>query len=101
MDSIIKILEQIKPGVDFNTEENLIEDEILDSFDIVTLVAKLNDEFDVEITPVDLIPENFNTAKIVIIFQTYQISSFQLYQLYHLHLKYYIFSYNLLYLLQF
>ena len=63
MDDIIKILEQIKPGVDFNTEENLIEEEILDSFDIVTLVAKLNDEFDIEISPADLIPENFNSAK--------------------------------------
>ena len=63
MDNIIEILEQIKPGVDFNTEENLIEEEILDSFDIVTLVAKLNDEFDIEISPADLIPENFNSAE--------------------------------------
>ena len=63
MESVIEILEQIKPGVDFNTEENLIEEEILDSFDIVTLVAKLNDEFDIEISPADLIPENFNSAK--------------------------------------
>ena len=63
MNNIIKILEQIKPGVDFNTEENLIEEEILDSFDIVTLVAKLNDEFDIEITPADLVPENFNSAE--------------------------------------
>ena len=63
MNDIIQILEQIKPGVDFNTEENLIEEEILDSFDIVTLVAKLNDEFDIEITPADLVPENFNSAE--------------------------------------
>ena len=63
MDDIIKILEQIKPGVDFNTEENLIEEEVLDSFDIVTLVAKLNEEFDIEITPADFIPENFNSAE--------------------------------------
>ena len=63
MDNIIEILEQIKPGVDFRTEENLIEEEILDSFDIVTLVAKLNDEFDIEITPADLVPENFNSAE--------------------------------------
>ena len=63
MDNIIEILEQIKPEVDFNTEENLIEEEILDSFDIVTLVAKLNDEFDIEISPADLIPENFNSAE--------------------------------------
>ena len=63
MEEVIKILEQIKPGVNFNTEENLIEEEILDSFDIVTLVAKLNDEFDIEITPADLVPENFNSAE--------------------------------------
>ena len=63
MEDVIKILEQIKPGVDFRAEENLIEDEILDSFDIVTLVAKLNDEFDIEITPADLVPENFNSAE--------------------------------------
>ena len=63
MEEVIKILEQIKPGADFNTEENLIEEEILDSFDIVTLVAKLNEEFDIEITPADLVPENFNSAE--------------------------------------
>ena len=63
MEEVIKILEQIKPGVDFNTEKNLIEEEILDSFDIVTLVAKLNEEFDIEITPADLVPENFNSAE--------------------------------------
>jgi len=63
MESVIEILEQIKPGVDFNTEENLIEEEILDSFDIVTLVARLNEEFDIEITPADLVPENFNSAQ--------------------------------------
>ena len=63
MNDIIKILEQIKPGVDFSVEENLIEEEMLDSFDIVTLVAKLNEEFDIEITPADLVPENFNSAK--------------------------------------
>ena len=43
--------------------ENLIEDEILDSFDIVNLVSRLDDEFDVKITPADLIPENFKSAQ--------------------------------------
>ena len=63
MEEILSILQEIKPGVDFSVEENIIEDELLDSFDIVTLVAKLNDEFDIEITPSDLIPENFSSAK--------------------------------------
>ena len=65
MEELLKILEEIKPGVDFENEESLIGDEILDSFDIVSLVTKLNDEFDIEITPSDLIPENFETAEAI------------------------------------
>lgn len=61
MEKLISILNDIKPGVDFKNAENLINDEILDSFDIVTLVSKLNDEFDIEITAADLVPENFET----------------------------------------
>ena len=65
MEDLIKILGEIKPGVDFEEEENLMEDEILDSFDIVSLVAKIDEEFDVEITPKDLVPENFKSAKTI------------------------------------
>ena len=65
MENLLNILKELKPGVDFNGVENLIEEEILDSFDIVTLVAKINDEFDVEITPADLIPENFATPETI------------------------------------
>lgn len=63
MDELIEILKNIKPGVDFENEENLIEEEILDSFDIVTLVSQLDAEFDIEISPADLIPENFKSVK--------------------------------------
>lgn len=65
MEDLIRILSEIKPGVDFEEEENLMEDEILDSFDIVSLVAKIDEEFDVEITPKDLVPENFKSAKTI------------------------------------
>ncbi len=65
MEEVIKILAFIKPGVNFESEDNLIEDEILDSFDIVNLVARLNDEFDIEITPADLLPENFKSAETI------------------------------------
>ena len=44
---------------------NNIDDEILDSFDIVTLVAALDDEFDVQITAKDILPENFNSAEAI------------------------------------
>jgi len=63
MEKLISILENIKPGVDFNIENNLIEDGILDSFDIVTLVAKINDEYDVEFPVSKVVPEIFNTKE--------------------------------------
>ena len=51
------------PDVDFETEEHLIDEKILDSFDIVTLVAEIDSAFDVAIPAEELIPENFNSAK--------------------------------------
>ena len=60
---IIEILSEICPDVDFETETALIDDHILESFDIVSLVAALNDAFDIEIGAKDLVPENFNSAK--------------------------------------
>ena len=45
------------------SEKFLVKDGILDSFDIITIVGALNDEYDIEIRPVDLIPENFNSAE--------------------------------------
>ena len=60
---IIEILRKIGPCIDFETETALIDDHILESFDIVSLVAALNDAFDIEIGAKDLVPENFNSAK--------------------------------------
>lgn len=65
MNELIQILEEIEPGVNFKEEKHLIEEEILDSFDIVTLVARLNEEYDIEITPADLVPENFESAECI------------------------------------
>lgn len=63
MEELFKVLEKIKPGVDFKNNKNLIDDEILDSFDIVSLVSALDDEFDIQITAKDILPENFNSAE--------------------------------------
>ena len=65
MDELIDILSEIKPDVDFETCDTLIDDEMLDSFDIVTIVGELNDAFDIEITPVDIVPENFKTVQTI------------------------------------
>lgn len=63
MDELLQILEELRPDVDFETEKYLIDDGILESFDIVALVGELNEEFDIEIKPNDLVPENFNSAE--------------------------------------
>ena len=66
MEKLLKILSSIKPNVDFKTEQNLIESGILTSFDIIRLVAELNSEFDIEITPLYILPENFKSAETIL-----------------------------------
>lgn len=65
MEELLTILENLKPDVDFSQEKGLIDNTILDSFDIVQLVSQLNDAFDIEIGPADIIPENFNSAEAI------------------------------------
>jgi acyl carrier protein len=62
-EKLLEILDELHPDVDFETEEHLIDNKILDSFDIVTLVAEIDAEYDVAIPAEELIPENFNSAK--------------------------------------
>lgn len=61
-EKVIEILSDIRPDVDFEKETQLITDGILESFDIISIVAELSDEFDVVIRPKDLVPENFNSV---------------------------------------
>lgn len=63
MGELLEILSDLHPEVDFETEEHLIDNEILDSFDIVTLIAEINDVFDVTIDAKRITPENFNSAQ--------------------------------------
>ena len=63
MDELLELLEDIKPSVDFRTCTGLIDDGYLDSFDILSIVSELNDAFGIEISPVDIVPENFNSAQ--------------------------------------
>ena len=63
-EKIIKILKNIKPDIDV-TNNNLIDEEILDSFDIVTIVSAVDEEFDIQITARDIVPENFNSVEAI------------------------------------
>ena len=63
MEELLKLLKRIKPEIDFESNKHLIDNEELDSFDIVSIVAAINDEFDVQITARDILPENFNSVE--------------------------------------
>ena len=62
MEKLLEILSSLHPDVDFENTVDLIDDGILDSLDIVTLVTEINAEFDVAIPAEEIVPENFNSA---------------------------------------
>lgn len=63
LSTIIEILQDLHEDVDFETEDKLIDKKILDSFDIVTLISELSNEFDITIPADKIIPANFNSAQ--------------------------------------
>ena len=63
MEKLKSILDAMHPGVDYDTCTTLIDDHILGSFDVINLVSDLEDAFDVEFSPVDIVPENFNSMQ--------------------------------------
>ncbi len=65
MEQFMDILKELRPDVDFENEKALMDDGILDSFDIVSLIGEINDAFDVEIPFEDMDPENFNSAEAI------------------------------------
>lgn len=62
MEKLIEILEDIRPGIDYNTTEDLIDAHHLDSLSILSLIAELEDAYDITIPAVEIVPENFNSA---------------------------------------
>ena len=65
MDKLLEILKGIRPDVDFENETELIDDGILDSFDVVSIISEIDDAFGVQIRINELDPENFNSAEAI------------------------------------
>ena len=63
MNDLIEILEELLPGEDVRNCTTLVDDHILDSFGILSLVSEIEDNFEVEVSPAELIPDNFNSAE--------------------------------------
>lgn len=62
MEKLIEIMQNLHPDIDFETYDGLVDDGVLDSLDIVTLITDINDAFDVSIPAEEILPENFNSA---------------------------------------
>ena len=65
MEQLLEILKAIRPDVAFENETALIDDGILDSFDVVSIISELDDAFGVQIRITELDPENFNSAEAI------------------------------------
>lgn len=65
MEQLIEILEGVQPDADYENCTTLIDDGVLSSFDIISIVSELEDEYDIQIKPVDIIPANFNSAQAI------------------------------------
>ena len=60
---LLDLLRDLHPDIDFETAEGLIDRKILTSFDVVSIAAELSETYDVELGAVDIVPENFNSAR--------------------------------------
>lgn len=64
-EKVLEILQGVNPDIDYENETALIDDEILNSFDVVAIISDLGDEFDIDISVDEMIPENFNSLDAV------------------------------------
>ena len=63
-EKLIEILKGIRPDIEIENK-TLVDDGVLDSFDIVTLVSELIDAYDIELSVEDILPENFNSVEAI------------------------------------
>lgn len=63
MERLIELLKEIKEDIDYENETALIDDELLDSFDILQIISAIDDEFDVAIPAAMIVPQNFNSVE--------------------------------------
>ena len=60
---LLEMLSDLHPDIDFDTAQGLIDNKVLTSFDVVSIVAELSETYGVDIGAVDIVPENFNSAR--------------------------------------
>ena len=65
MNTVLKILSEIRPEFDFSTSEDFIADGMLDSLDVVTLVSAIDKHYRISIARTEIVPENFSSTAMI------------------------------------
>ncbi len=65
MEELLELLQGVRDDIDFTKEEKLIDDKILTSFDIIQIIAAIDDEYDVSIPATQIVPDNFNSMQAI------------------------------------
>ena len=63
MEEFLKLLKKIKPNVDFTKEQALVDDGLLESLDIISIISEVAEVYGVLIPSDEIIPDNFNSAE--------------------------------------
>lgn len=63
MEELLELLQDVRDDIDFEKEDKLIDDKILTSFDIIQIIAAIDDAFDVSIPATQIVPANFNSMQ--------------------------------------
>lgn len=63
METLLDVLKEIDGKIDWENEKKLIDDRIIDSFEVISLISELEDNFDIEIEAEEIIPENLNSVE--------------------------------------
>ena len=65
METLMKILNELDGSIDWENEDALIDDRILDSFGVISLISELEEQFDIEIEASEIVPENLNSVNAI------------------------------------
>lgn len=63
MEELLRVLKEIDESIDWENEKKLIDDRIIDSFEVISLISELEDNFDIEIDAEEIVPENLNSVE--------------------------------------
>ena len=64
--TLLDILNDVKSGIDYEKEQHLVIEQNLTSMEIVMLIMKISDEFYITISPLDIVPENFESLDAIL-----------------------------------